>query len=104
MSEDETENHLIDLQNDINKIEKQFIIKKDLDQLYRNVHALEKKSKSLNLKVLNSKPKLFELIKKNAIQEKRNKVLIIENHGENKFKFKSLKEKKKVKVEIPIVE
>ena len=41
MSDDETENHLIDLQNDINKIEKQFIIKKDLDQLYRNVHAMD---------------------------------------------------------------
>jgi len=100
---EEIDNHLLDIQEDINKIEKQFIIKKDLDQLYRNVHALDKKSKSLNLKSLLSKPKLFELIKKNAIQEKRNKTLIVESHGENKYKFKSVKEKKKIKVEIPII-
>lgn len=103
LTEEEIDNHLFNIQEDINKIEKQFIIKKDLDQLYRNVHALDKKSKALNLKGLLSKPKILELIKKNALQEKRNKTLIVESHGENKFKFKSVKEKKKIKVEIPII-
>jgi hypothetical protein len=98
------ESHLLELEEDINKIEKQFIIKKDLDQLYRNVHALDKKSKSLNLKSLITKPKLLELIKKNAVQDKRNKKIFVESHGENKFKFKSIKEKNKIKVSIPIVE
>ena len=101
---EDIESHLLELEEDINKIEKQFIIKKDLDQLYRNVHALDKKSKSLNLKSLITKPKLLELIKKNAVQDKRNKKLFIESHGENKFKFKSIKDKTKKKVSIPIVE
>ena len=83
------------LQEDIRKIEKQFIIKKDLDQLKRNVHKLVDKSTKLNLKHAMSKPKLFETIKKNSQQKKRNKELYIEHQGENKFKVKSIKNKNK---------
>ena len=83
------------LQEDIRKIEKQFIIKKDLDQLKRNVHKLVDKSNKLNLKNAMSKPKLFETIKKNSQQKKRSKELYIEHQGENKFKVKSVKNKNK---------
>tara|TARA_R100000654_G_scaffold32892_2_gene57912 strand:+ start:3206 stop:3529 length:324 start_codon:yes stop_codon:yes gene_type:complete len=90
------EEHLEILQEDIRKIEKQFILKKDLDQLKRNVHKLVDKSTKLNLKNSMSKPKLFETIKKNSEQTKRNKELFIEHQGDNKFKVKSIKNKNKV--------
>ena len=59
------------LQEDIRKIEKQFIIKKDLDQLKRNVHKLVDKSNKLNLKNAMSKAKLFETIKKKFTTKKK---------------------------------
>ena len=84
------------LQDDIRKIEKQFIIKQDLDQLKRNIHKLQEKSSKLELKNLLSKPKLVNLIKNN----KTGKELFVEHHGENKFKFKAIKKQKKKTVEI----
>jgi len=93
--------NLEELQDDIRKIEKQFIIKQDLDQLKRNVHKLQDKSSKLNLKSLISKPKLLELVKKNSTQKTRQKELYVELDTDNKFKFKSIKEIKKKVVEIP---
>jgi hypothetical protein len=95
-NEDKIINNLEVLQDDIRKIEKQFLIKQDLDQLKRNVHKLHEKSTKLELKNLVSKPKLIDLIKNN----KKDKDIFVEHHGENKFKFKSVKKKKKKKVEI----
>ncbi len=99
-NEDEIISNLEELQEDIRKIEKQFIIKQDLDQLKRNVHKLHDKSSKLKLKNLISKPKLINLVKNNSLQSTRSKELSVEFHGENKFKFKSIKEKKKKTVEI----
>lgn len=93
-------NNLEEIQDDIRKIEKQFITKQDLDQLKRNVHKLHDKSSKLNLKSLISKPKIIELVKKNSTQKKRSKELYVELDTDNKFKFKSIKEKKKKVVEI----
>tara|TARA_R110001592_G_scaffold67322_5_gene206423 strand:- start:1000 stop:1314 length:315 start_codon:yes stop_codon:yes gene_type:complete len=101
MAEDESLlKHFEEMQDDIRKIEKQFIIKKDLDQLKRNIHLLHDKGSKLKLKSLISKPKLLELVKKNSTQKKRSKELYVEFDGDNKFKFKSIKEKKKKVVEI----
>lgn len=94
--EDKVINNLEILQDDIRKIEKQFQIKQDLDQLKRNVHKLHEKSSKLDLKNLISKPKLVQLIQNN----KKERELFVEHHGENKFKFKSIKNKKKQTVEI----
>ncbi len=94
--EDKIINNLEILQDDIRKIEKQFQIKQDLDQLKRNVHKLHEKSSKLDLKNLISKPKLVQLIQNN----KKERELFVEHHGDNKFKFKSIKNKKKQTVEI----
>lgn len=95
-SEENIINNLEILQEDIRKIEKQFQIKQDLDQLKRNIHKLQEKSSKLELKNLLTKPKLINLVKNN----KPTKDLFIEHHGENKFKFKAVKKQKKKKVEI----
>tara|TARA_R100000734_G_scaffold18690_2_gene16167 strand:+ start:3244 stop:3552 length:309 start_codon:yes stop_codon:yes gene_type:complete len=95
-NEDTIISNLEILQDDIRKIEKQFQIKQDLDQLKRNIHKLHDKSSKLELKNLLTKPKLINLVKNNKL----NKELFVEHHGENKFKFKSVKKQKKKKVEI----
>lgn len=100
MAEEDQLLNLEEIQDDIRKIEKQFIIKQDLDQLKRNVHKLYDKSTKLNLKSLISKPKILELVKKNSTQKKRSKELYVELDADNKFKFKSIKDKKKKVVEI----
>ncbi len=94
--EDEIISNLEQLQDDIRKIEKQFQIKQDLDQLKRNIHKLHDKSSKLELKNLLTKPKLINLVKNNTT----GKELFIEHHGDNKFKVKSVKKNKKKKVEI----
>ena len=94
--EDKIINNLEILQDDIRKIEKQFKVKQDLDQLKRNIHKLHEKSSKLDLKNLISKPKLVQLIQNNN----KERQLFVEHHGDNKFKFKAIKNKKKEKVEI----
>tara|TARA_R110002096_G_scaffold366036_2_gene559439 strand:- start:170 stop:499 length:330 start_codon:yes stop_codon:yes gene_type:complete len=105
MTDIENNNEIIEdnleiIQEDIRNIEKQFIIKKDLDQLKRNVHKIIEKTISLDLKLEMTKPKLVEVIKKNANQINRNKTLMVELQSQNKFKIKSVKNSIKKKVEI----
>jgi len=93
MSEDLIINNLEIIQEDLRKIEKQYIINPDQDKLLRNVHKLIEKSDKLDLKNIVTRPKIFEIIKNNSKQEKRTKELFIEHHGNNKFKIKSSKKK-----------
>lgn len=93
MSEDSIINNLEIIQEDLRKIEKQYIINPDQDKLLRNVHKLIEKSDKLDLKNIVTRPKIFEIIKNNSNQEKRTKELFIEHHGNNKFKIKSSKKK-----------
>ena len=93
MSEDLIINNLEIIQEDLRKIEKQYIINPDQDKLLRNVHILIEKSNKLDLKNIVTRPKIFEIIKNNSNQEKRTKELFIEHHGNNKFKIKSSKKK-----------
>ena len=94
---DNIEDHLEIIQEDVRKIEKQYLIKQDQDQLKRNIHKLSEKSKKLNLTNLISKPKMFEVIK----NKKPNKELFVEHQSDNKFKIKGVKIKKRKTVEIP---
>ena len=96
-----SDNSIIDnleiIQDDLRKIEKQYMVKLDQDQLKRNVHKLVEKAEGLNLKNVITRPKIFNVIKKNSQQEKRKNDLFIEHHGDNKFKIKSMKIKSDVK-------
>ncbi len=110
-SEEEIESNLEILQEDLNAITKQYLQKKDMDQLKRNVDKLFKKSKMMNLKQKTTRPKLMESILADAkeqdavrneiLKKKKRKMVIVQDKDSFKVQRVIIKEQpKKLKKKI----
>ena len=106
-TEDEIESNLEILQEDLNSITKQYLQKKDVDQLKRNVDKLFKKAKIMKLKQKTTRPKMIESIladvkeqdavRNQILKKKKRKMIIVQDRDSFTIKRVVIKEEDKKK-------